>query len=145
MRPSSNTRLRKRGLSIRSSGCCWKCAWQSFEDAGERVGDVGQAGRSFHRTRRVVTSYLLDRLPFRADLPGTTGNLAHLGNDKDFSSTRISYKLNLTGQASTCRLPARRRWSPRTSPARRFSQANATWRWREPPPYACPSASAIPA
>jgi len=37
------------------------------------------------------------RLPLRADLPGSTGNLAHLGNDKDFSSTRISYKLNLTG------------------------------------------------
>src|SRR5262245_13836940 len=30
-------------------------------------------------------------------MPGTTGNLTHLGNDKDFSSTRISYKLNLTG------------------------------------------------
>src|SRR5262249_12664239 len=41
--------------------------------------------------------YLVDRLPFRADLPGYTGSITHLGNDKDFSSTRISYKLNLTG------------------------------------------------
>ena len=32
-----------------------------------------------------------------AELPGYTGTLAHLGNDKDFASTRISYKLNLTG------------------------------------------------
>ena len=45
----------------------------------------------------VVSSYLVDRLPFSADLPGYTGSLTHLGNDKDFPSTRISYKLNLTG------------------------------------------------
>jgi acyl transferase domain-containing protein/surfactin synthase thioesterase subunit len=72
-------------------------AWQSFEDAGERVGDSARPVGVFTGLGGVVTSYLLDRLPFRADLPGTTGNLAHLGNDKDFSSTRISYKLNLTG------------------------------------------------
>ena len=45
----------------------------------------------------VVSSYLVDRLPLSADLPGYTGTLTHLGNDKDFASTRISYKLNLTG------------------------------------------------
>jgi acyl transferase domain-containing protein len=72
-------------------------AWESFEDAGERVGDSARPIGVFTGLGGVVTSYLLDRLPFRADLPGTTGNLAHLGNDKDFSSTRISYKLNLTG------------------------------------------------
>ncbi len=72
-------------------------AWESFEDAGERVGDSARPIGVFTGLGGVVTSYLLDRLPFRADLPGSTGNLAHLGNDKDFSSTRISYKLNLTG------------------------------------------------
>ncbi|HET7022143.1 MAG TPA: beta-ketoacyl synthase N-terminal-like domain-containing protein [Xanthobacteraceae bacterium] len=72
-------------------------AWESFEDAGERVGDSARPIGVFTGLGGVVTSYLLDRLPFRADLPGGTGNLAHLGNDKDFSSTRISYKLNLTG------------------------------------------------
>ena len=44
-----------------------------------------------------MSSYLIDRLPFTVDLPGYTGSLAHIGNDKDFPSTRISYKLNLTG------------------------------------------------
>jgi acyl transferase domain-containing protein/surfactin synthase thioesterase subunit len=72
-------------------------AWESFEDAGERAGDSARSIGVFTGLGGVVTSYLLDRLPLRADLPGTTGNLAHLGNDKDFPSTRISYKLNLTG------------------------------------------------
>jgi len=72
-------------------------AWESFEDAGERVGDSARSIGVFTGLGGVVSSYLLDRLPLRADLPGTTGNLAHLGNDKDFPSTRISYKLNLTG------------------------------------------------
>ena len=45
----------------------------------------------------VVSSYLVDRLASSAELPGYTGSVAHIGNDKDFSSTRISYKLNLTG------------------------------------------------
>ncbi len=72
-------------------------AWESFEDAGERAGDSARSIGVFTGLGGVVTSYLLDRLPLRADLPGATGNLAHLGNDKDFPSTRISYKLNLTG------------------------------------------------
>ena len=45
----------------------------------------------------VVSSYLVDRVRFSAELPGQTGSVAHIGNDKDFPSTRISYKLNLTG------------------------------------------------
>jgi len=72
-------------------------AWETFEDAGEPVGSSARPVGVFTGLGGVVTSYLVDRLPFSADLPGTTGNLTHLGNDKDFSSTRISYKLNLTG------------------------------------------------
>ena len=44
-----------------------------------------------------MSSYFLDRLAFSDELPGQTGSLAHIGNDKDFLSTRISDKLNLTG------------------------------------------------
>ena len=72
-------------------------AWETFEDAGEPVGRSARPIGVFTGLGGVVSSYLVDRLPFSADLPGTTGNLTHLGNDKDFPSTRISYKLNLTG------------------------------------------------
>jgi acyl transferase domain-containing protein/surfactin synthase thioesterase subunit len=72
-------------------------AWEAFEDAGQPVGRSPQPIGVFTGLGGVVSSYLVDRLPFSADLPGYTGTLAHLGNDKDFPSTRISYKLNLTG------------------------------------------------
>src|SRR5262249_49646458 len=72
-------------------------AWEAFEDAGQPVGSSPRPIGVFTGVGGVVSSYLIDRLPFSADLPGTTGNLTHLGNDKDFSSTRISHKLNLTG------------------------------------------------
>jgi acyl transferase domain-containing protein/surfactin synthase thioesterase subunit len=72
-------------------------AWETFEDTGEPVGCSARPVGVFTGLGGVVSSYLVDRLPFSADLPGSTGNLTHLGNDKDFPSTRISYKLNLTG------------------------------------------------
>ncbi len=72
-------------------------AWEAFEDAGQPLGRSAQPVGVFTGLGGVVSSYLLDRLPSSADLPGYTGSLTHLGNDKDFASTRISYKLNLTG------------------------------------------------
>jgi acyl transferase domain-containing protein/surfactin synthase thioesterase subunit/acyl carrier protein len=71
-------------------------AWEAFEDAGQRPGPARPVG-VFVGTGGVVSSYLVDRLQASADLRGATGSLAHIGNDKDFASTRISYKLNLTG------------------------------------------------
>jgi acyl transferase domain-containing protein/surfactin synthase thioesterase subunit len=76
-------------------------AWQAFEDAGQAVGSAPQPIGVFTGLGGVVSSYLLDRLSTSTELPGYTGELAHLGNDKDFSSTRISYKLNLTGPSIT--------------------------------------------
>ena len=72
-------------------------AWEAFEDAGFRPGNPAQSVGVFVGSGGVVSSYLIDRLRFSAELPGFTGGLAHIGNDKDFLSTRISYKLNLTG------------------------------------------------
>src|SRR5690606_38111220 len=69
-------------------------AWEAFEDAGYRPG--GATG-VFVGCGGIVSSYLLDRIAASSDLRGYTGSLSHLGNDKDFASTRISYKLNLTG------------------------------------------------
>ena len=72
-------------------------AWETFEDAGYRVGGAVRPAGVFVGAGGVVSSYFLDRLAFSDELPGQTGSLAHIGNDKDFLSTRISYKLNLTG------------------------------------------------
>ena len=60
---------------------------------GDTPGPVGV----YVATGGVVSSYLVNRLSFSSELPGYTGGIAHIGNDKDFPSTRISYKLNLTG------------------------------------------------
>jgi acyl transferase domain-containing protein/surfactin synthase thioesterase subunit len=72
-------------------------AWEAFEDAGQLPGGSPKPIGVFTGLGGVVSSYLVDRLSASADLPGYTGGLSHLGNDKDFSSSRISYKLNLTG------------------------------------------------
>src|SRR6185312_3220037 len=72
-------------------------AWEAFEDAGYRPGDTEGPVGVYTATGGVVSSYLVDRLLFASDLPGATGGVAHIGNDKDFPATRISYKLNLTG------------------------------------------------
>ena len=72
-------------------------AWEAFEDAGRRPGDAAGPVGVYVATGGVVSSYLVNRLSHSSDLPGSTGGVAHIGNDKDFPSTRISYKLNLTG------------------------------------------------
>ena len=72
-------------------------AWEAFEDSGQPPGGAAKPVGVFTGLGGVVSSYLVDRLPLSPDLPGYTGTLTHLGNDKDFASTRISYKLNLTG------------------------------------------------
>jgi acyl transferase domain-containing protein/surfactin synthase thioesterase subunit/acyl carrier protein len=72
-------------------------AWEAFEDAGYRPGGPPRPAGVFVGAGGVVSSYLVDRLAFSAELPGHTGSMAHIGNDKDFLSTRVSYKLNLIG------------------------------------------------
>jgi acyl transferase domain-containing protein/surfactin synthase thioesterase subunit/acyl carrier protein len=74
--------------------------WEAFESAGYdpaaypgKVGVLSTAGG-------VVTSYLLAKL-HHADLPGQTASISHINNDKDFLSTRVSFKLNLTGPSFT--------------------------------------------
>ncbi len=72
-------------------------AWEAFEDAGYRPGAAARPVGVFVGSGGVVSSYLIDRVWLSTELPGHTGSVAHIGNDKDFPSTRISYKLNLTG------------------------------------------------
>ena len=59
-------------------------AWEAFEDAGYRPGDAAGPVGVYAATGGVVSSYLIDRLRVSGDLPGTTGGVAHIGNDKDF-------------------------------------------------------------
>ena len=74
--------------------------WEAFENAGYdpidypgKVGVLSAAGG-------VVTSYLLAKL-HHAELPGQTASISHINNDKDFLSTRVSFKLNLRGPSFT--------------------------------------------
>ncbi len=75
--------------------------WHALEDAGydpfrcpETIGVFAGAGGN-------ISSYLLAECDqFRSHL-GSTAGVAHLGNDKDFLATRVSYKLNLRGPAVT--------------------------------------------
>jgi len=74
-----------------------ECAWSALEDAGyppdTQPGRVGV----FAGSGGIVSSHLLSCTEHYADVVGKTGGSWHLGNDKDFVPTRLSYKLNLRG------------------------------------------------
>jgi acyl transferase domain-containing protein len=74
--------------------------WEAFENAGYdptnypgKVGVLSAAGG-------VVSSYLIAKVR-HADFPGQTASTTHINNDKDFLSTRVSFKLNLRGPSFT--------------------------------------------
>lgn len=74
-----------------------ECAWATMEDAGYppetqpgRVGVFAGAGG-------IVSSHLLSCTEHYDEVVGKTGGSWHVGNDKDFVPTRLSYKLNLRG------------------------------------------------
>ncbi|MBV9761972.1 MAG: SDR family NAD(P)-dependent oxidoreductase [Acidobacteriaceae bacterium] len=75
-----------------------ECAWEAMECAGYHAetyaGLIGvYAGTS-------LSSYLLyNVLPNMSDMHSETNFEAMIGNDKDFLSTRVAYKLNLKGPA----------------------------------------------
>ncbi|MEP1207778.1 MAG: SDR family NAD(P)-dependent oxidoreductase [Rhizobiaceae bacterium] len=69
-------------------------AWHGFEDAGYVPGELTHRVGAFAGSGGVVTSYLLAQAALHG---GTTGGVEHLANDKDFLSTKLSYKLGLTG------------------------------------------------
>jgi acyl transferase domain-containing protein/thioesterase domain-containing protein/acyl carrier protein len=75
-------------------------AWEAFEDAGYHPETYDGVVGVFAGSGGVVTSYLLAHAGHPA-LAGQTASLPHLGNDKDFLSTRVSYKLNLKGPSVT--------------------------------------------
>jgi acyl transferase domain-containing protein/surfactin synthase thioesterase subunit/acyl carrier protein len=72
-------------------------AWEAFEDAGYHPETAEGPTGVFASAGGVVTSYLVAQQRRHSSFPGATGSMQHIGNDKDFLSTRLSYKLNLTG------------------------------------------------
>jgi acyl transferase domain-containing protein len=72
-------------------------AWEAMEDAGYHPETAEGPTGVFASAGGVVTSYLVAHQQRHSSLVGATGSMQHIGNDKDFLSTRLSYKLNLTG------------------------------------------------
>lgn len=72
-----------------------ECAWNSLEDAGYTpenydgsIGVFGGCGLNYYLLNNLVNS----------DLRKSVGDFQlMIGNDKDFLTTRVSYKMNLTG------------------------------------------------
>jgi phthiocerol/phenolphthiocerol synthesis type-I polyketide synthase E len=71
-----------------------ECAWAALEDAGYDPARYGHGIGVFAGAS--LSSYLLWNL-LPAGALDTAGTQAVLGNDKDFLTTRVSYKLGLTG------------------------------------------------
>src|SRR5215475_7845935 len=75
-------------------------SWEAFENAGyDPAGYPGKVG-VLSSGGGVVASYLLAKL-HHVDFPGQTASTSHINNDKDFLSTRVSFKLNLRGPSFT--------------------------------------------
>jgi acyl transferase domain-containing protein/NADPH:quinone reductase-like Zn-dependent oxidoreductase/NAD(P)-dependent dehydrogenase (short-subunit alcohol dehydrogenase family)/acyl carrier protein len=74
-----------------------ECAWEALEDAAHAGDASGSLTGVFSGAGGIMSTYLLSDTHFNPQLTGTTASLQHVGNDKDYLSTRVSYKLNLRG------------------------------------------------
>jgi len=75
-------------------------SWEAFENAGyDPAGYPGKVG-VLSSGGGIVASYLVAKL-HHVDFPGQTASTSHVNNDKDFLSTRVSFKLNLRGPSFT--------------------------------------------
>ena len=77
-----------------------QCAWETLEDAGHARKEAQHIG-VFAGAGGVTTSYFANYVNRSTRFQKVTAGAAHLGNDKDFLATYISYKLNLTGPSVT--------------------------------------------
>jgi polyketide synthase PksJ len=73
-----------------------ECAWEALENAGyspeNYSGSIGVYGGMG------MSTYFLNNIHPNAALKGSVGDfLLHIGNEKDFLTTKVSYKLNLKG------------------------------------------------
>lgn len=79
-------------------------AWEALEDAGYAARGQAKASGSvgvFGGAGGAISSYLLAYAANYRSLLGATGGFEHLGTDKDFLATRVSFKLDLKGPSLT--------------------------------------------
>ena len=77
-----------------------ECAWEALEAAGYGAGDY--RGSVAVYAGAGLNTYLLNNLPADGDLMRSDAGLSMIiGNDKDYLTTRVSYKLGLTGPSIT--------------------------------------------
>lgn len=77
-----------------------ECAWEALEDAG--YDSENSSGPIAVYAGAGTNSYLLHNLQFNGDLIRSPDVLQMIiGSDKDYLTTRVSYKLNLTGPSVT--------------------------------------------
>ncbi len=75
-----------------------ECSWSALEDSG--YNPDGYAGKIGVFAGCSLNSYLLNNVMAHADISDSSDSLdLMIGNDKDFTATRIAFKLNLTGPA----------------------------------------------
>ncbi len=73
-----------------------ECAWEALERAGYTPASHGRAIGVFAGS--AMNGYLIYHLASRPDVaPSLFDFQIQIGNDKDYLTTRVSYKLNLTG------------------------------------------------
>jgi acyl transferase domain-containing protein len=73
-----------------------ECAWEALERAGYTPASHGRAIGVFAGS--AMNGYLIYHLATRPDVaPSLFDFQIQIGNDKDYLTTRVSYKLNLTG------------------------------------------------
>lgn len=74
-----------------------ECAWEALENAGIKAGDRARPIGVFGGTG--MTSYVFGQIEHGAQILDAFPSI--IATDKDFVSTRVSFKLNLTGPSLT--------------------------------------------
>jgi len=77
-----------------------QCAWETLEDAGYATLSPQNVG-VFAGSGGMTTNYYSHFVNRNKRFEKTLASPTHLGNDKDYLSTYLSYKLNLTGPSLT--------------------------------------------
>jgi len=77
-----------------------QCAWETLEDAGHAAKKPQNIG-VFAGMGGISTNYYSNFVNINSNFEKKTASLTHLVNDKDYLSTYISYRLNLTGPSMT--------------------------------------------
>jgi acyl transferase domain-containing protein len=74
-----------------------ECAWEAMEHAGYCGDSYKGAIGVFAGAGPSMSTYLASDTHVNSALFGPSGTREHIGNDKDYLCTRVSYKLNLRG------------------------------------------------